>query len=103
MKKVASVRSGWGGTFRVFTLTQFRSLPGKKRDFARQAHLVNGIAYNSGLGGHTESYFSVLDSEQQGLSGDGLKNILSLIIRPAQPREEARVCQALQYYIMTWL
>ena len=52
-----------------------------------QIDLVNGIAYSSGLGGCTESCFSVLDSEQQGLSDDGLKVVLSLLIWPAQPRE----------------
>ena len=57
------------------------------RDFTRQADLVDGIAYSSGLGGRIESCLSVLDLEQQGLSGDGLKNILDLIFRPAQPRE----------------
>ena len=49
--------------------------------------LVNTINYSSGLGGCTESCFSVLDSEQQGLAGDGLKDVLHLIIWPAQPRE----------------
>ena len=49
--------------------------------------LVNGIAYSSGLGGCTESCFSVLDLEQQGLSDDALKVVLDLIFRPAQPRE----------------
>ena len=42
---------------------------------------------SSGLGGCTESCFSVLDSEQQGLSDDALKVVLDLIFRPAQPRE----------------
>ena len=50
--------------------------------------LVNTINYSSGLGGCTESCFSVLDLEQQGLSDDGFKNVLSLKIWPAQPREE---------------
>ena len=49
--------------------------------------LVNGIAYSSGLGGCTESCFSVLDSEQQGQSDDALKVVLDLIFWPAQPRE----------------
>ena len=49
--------------------------------------LVNTINYSSGLGGCTESCFSVLDSEQQGLSDDALKVVLDLIFRPAQPRE----------------
>ena len=52
--------------------------------------LVNTINYSSGLGGCTESCFSVLDSEQQGLAGDGLKDVLHLIIWPAQPREFER-------------
>ena len=65
-------------------------MPGKKHDFARQADLVNGIAYSSDLGGRTESCFDVLDSEQQGLSDDGLKVILDLIFRPAQPREDEK-------------
>ena len=55
--------------------------------FAKQADLVDGIAYSSGLGGRIESCLSVLDSEQQGLPGDGLKNVLDLIFPPAQPRE----------------
>ena len=47
--------------------------------------------YSSGLGGCTEPYLSVLDSEQQGLLlVDGLKNVLSLLIRPAQPREDEK-------------
>ena len=41
--------------------------------------LVDAIDYSSGLRGHTESYLSVLDSKQQGLLGDGLKNVLNLI------------------------
>ena len=49
--------------------------------------LVNTINYSSGLGGCTESCFSVLDSEQQGQSDDALKVVLDLIFRPAQPRE----------------
>ena len=48
--------------------------------------LVDGIAYSSGLGGRTESGLSVLDLEQKGLSDGGLKVILDLIFRPAQPR-----------------
>ena len=59
-------------------------------DFTRQADLVNGIAYSSGLGGRIESCLSVLDSEQQGLSGDGLKDILGLIIWTAQPRKDEK-------------
>ena len=66
-------------------------MPGKKRDFARQADLVNGIAYSSGLGGCTESCLSVLDLEQQGLSDDALKVVLDLIFRPAQPREVEKI------------
>ena len=41
--------------------------------------LVDGIDYSSGLGGRRRSGISVLDSEQQGLSADGLKVVLSLI------------------------
>ena len=52
---------------------------------------VDGIAYSSGLGGRTESCFSVLDSEQQGLSADGLKNVLDLIFWPAQPQEVEKI------------
>ena len=63
------------------------NLYGKKNKLKKQNNLVDGIAYSSGLGGRIESCLSVLDSEQQGLSGDGLKNALILIIRPAQPRE----------------
>ena len=37
------------------------------------------INYSSGLGGCTESCFSVLDLEQQGLSDDALKVVLDLI------------------------
>ena len=48
---------------------------------------VNGIAYSAGLGGRIESCLSVLDSEQQGLSDDGLKYVSYLIFRPEQPRE----------------
>ena len=86
---MASVRLAWSGTLRVTRSRNSEACQArtKKRDFARQADLVNGIAYSSGLGGRTESCFSVLDSEQQGLSGDGLKDILDLIIWPAQPRE----------------
>ena len=58
--------------------------------FLLHPDLVNGIAYSSSLGGYTELGFSVLDLEQQGLSGDGLKNVLSLMIWPAQPREEGK-------------
>ena len=42
--------------------------------------LVDGIDDSSGLGGCRRSGISVLDSEQQGLSVDGLKVVLSLII-----------------------
>ena len=45
--------------------------------------LVDGINYSSGLRGHRRSGISVLDSEQQGLSADGLKVLLSLIFWPA--------------------
>ena len=41
--------------------------------------MVNGIDYSSGLGGCRRSGISVLDSEQQGLSADGLIVVLSLI------------------------
>ena len=53
--------------------------------------LVNTINYSSGLGGCTESCFSVLDLEQQGLSDDALKVVLDLIFRPAQPREVEKI------------
>ena len=67
-----------------------RRLPGKKREFAWQEDLVDGIAYSSGLGGRIESCLSVLDLEQQGLSGDGLKDVLDLLIWPEQPREDEK-------------
>ena len=57
------------------------------RHIKKEADLVNGIAYSSGLGGRTESCFSVLDSEQQGLSAHGLKVVLSLIVQLPQKRE----------------
>ena len=47
--------------------------------FLLHPDLVNGINYSSGLGGCRRSGISVLDSEQQGLSADGLKVVLSLI------------------------
>ena len=49
--------------------------------------LVDGIDDSSGLRGHRRSGISVLDSEQQGLSADGLKFLLSFIFRPARPIE----------------
>ena len=48
-----------------------------------ETDLVDGIDYSSGLGGCRRSGISVLDSEQQGLSAEGLKVLLSLIFRPA--------------------
>ena len=58
--------------------------------FLLHPDLVNGIAYSSGLGGCTVSCFSILDLEQQGLSGDGLKDVLDIIIWPAQSREDEK-------------
>ena len=55
--------------------------------FLLHCDLVNAINYSFGLGGCTQSCLSVLDSEHHGLSGDGLEDILDLIIWPAQPRE----------------
>ena len=71
-------------------VTHQNNLYGKKRgsiNIIANADLVNGIPYSSGLGGCTMSCLSVLDSEHHGLSGDGLEDILDLIIWPAQPRE----------------
>ena len=48
-----------------------------------ETDLVNGIDHSSGLGGRRWSGISVLDLEQQGLSADGLKVVVSLIFRPA--------------------
>ena len=45
--------------------------------------LVDGIDYSSGLRGRRRLVISVLDSEQQGLSADGLKVVLSLIFQLA--------------------
>ena len=69
----------------------------KNTRLSRQADLVDGIAYSSGLGGRIESCLSVLDSEQQGLSGDALKHVLSLIIWPAQP------LNSLMYMLLTYV
>ena len=77
-KKLVGIKSFKNFKKEIFYLT---------KEDPKSSDLVNAINDSSGLGGQRISWFSILDSEQQGLSAHGLKKVLSLIVRPPQQRE----------------